>query len=76
MQPNRLERHWRYIERKLQEHYPRVPFDSWPKTEGQHDKIVDLIRDTYARGRAAITIEAEVRDLLNRWVTEVEGLDA
>lgn len=75
MQPNRLQAHWRYIERKLREHYPRVPEALWASTRGEHDKVVDLVRDSYARGRSAITVEAEIRDALNRWVTEIEAMD-
>lgn len=75
MQSNRLQTHWRYIERKLREHYPRVPDALWARTDGEHDKIVNLIRDTYARGRSAITVEAEVRDALNQWVAEIEAME-
>jgi|GEM_PF-4478308 len=74
MQPNRLQSQWRYIERKLRERYPRVPEAMWAQTEGRHDRIVDLVRDIYAAGRSSITIEAEVRDDLNAWVTEMELL--
>lgn len=76
MQPNRLQSHWRYVERKLREQYPRVPEALWARTDGEHDKIVDLVRDTYARGRSTITVEAEIRDALNRWVTEIEAMDS
>lgn len=71
---NRLEAQWPYIERKLCAQYPRVPPDLWGGTEGAHDRIVCLIRDLYVPGRAAIVVEAEVRDLLNRWVTEAEAV--
>ena len=75
MQPNRLQAHWRYIEKKLRERYPRVPESMWERTEGRHDHIVDLVRDTYAPGRSSLTVEAEVRDALNIWVAEIEAVD-
>ena len=72
MQPNRLERHWPYISARLRQHYPRVPESLWNGTEWQPDRIVRLIRDTYAPGRSDITVEAEVKDLLVQWCDEIE----
>ncbi|MBI2343839.1 MAG: hypothetical protein HYV02_05875 [Deltaproteobacteria bacterium] len=73
MRPNRLQSQWQYIERKLCEHYPRVPRSLWRATEGEHERIVRVIRDTYVPGRSAITVEAEIRDRLNEWVAEIEA---
>jgi hypothetical protein len=75
MQPNRLQANWRYIEKKLREHYPRVPVDLWDRTEGEHDKIVRQICRTYAVGRSELTVEAEVRDRLNIWVAQIEAIE-
>lgn len=72
MQPNRLQSCWPFITRKLRETYPRVAIDLWDGTGGRHDQIVHLVKATYAPGRASIQVEAEVRDLLNRWVDEIE----
>ncbi|MBI4237648.1 MAG: hypothetical protein HY696_04410 [Deltaproteobacteria bacterium] len=71
---NRLEAQWPYVERKLCGQYPRVPAELWAGTEGAHDRIVRLVRDLYVPGRANIVVEAEVRDLLNQWVTEAEAV--
>lgn len=72
MQPNRLERHWPYIVAQLAQRYPLVPRALWDATAYQHDRIVRLVRDTYAPGRSEITVEAEVRDGVNQWVAEAE----
>ena len=74
MEPNRLQSQWAFITRKLRETYPRVAPDLWIATNGCHDRVVDLVQQTYAPGRAAIQIEAEVRDLLNRWVDDIEAV--
>lgn len=73
MQPNLLQAHWDFIERKLRAAYPRVPESLWRDTQGRHDFIVRLVRDTYARGRSELSIEAEVRDLLNDWAAQAEA---
>lgn len=74
MQPNRLQHQWPYVARKLRETYPRVAPDLWQTTNGCHDRIVHLVRQTYAPGRASIQIEAEVRDLLNRWMDDIDAV--
>lgn len=74
MEKNRVAAQWPFVERKLTIQYPLVPRTLWTATDGEYDKIVVLIRDTYAPGRAAIMIEAEVRDWLNTWTAEAEAL--
>ncbi len=73
MKQNRLQQQWPNVVRKLQTCYVRVPEELWDKTEGKHDLIVDLIARTYAPGRSSIVIEAEVRDRLNEWISELEA---
>lgn len=74
MQPNRIEQHWPYIVGRLKRRYPRVPEALWEGTGRRHDQVVRLVRDTYAPGRSEITVEAEVRDVLNQWCHEAENL--
>lgn len=72
MQPNRIQRHWPYIVGQLKRRYPLVAAALWEQAHYQYDQIVRLVRTTYAPGRSDITIEAEVRDLLNRWCDAAE----
>lgn len=74
MEPNRIQASWPHIERKLKATYKQVPASLWKDTEGRHDFIVRLIRDTYTAGRSELSVEAEVRDLLNQWLAEAENL--
>lgn len=66
MQENLLEKYWDKVVPLLSARYPKVPLDLWRTVRGKYDGVVTLICETYALGRAGITFEGEIRDLINR----------
>lgn len=75
MQDNLLEKYWDKVVPLLRAKYPKVPVDLWQTVRGQYDGVVTLIRETYALGRAEITFEGEIRDLINRTCWEAAAQD-
>lgn len=75
MQDNLLEHYWGTVVPLLKAKYNQVPPDLWETVRGQYDGVVHLIRETYAMGRADITFEGEIRDLVNRTCWECAAQD-
>lgn len=75
MQDNLLEKYWDKVVPVLRFKYPKVPTDLWQTVRGRYDGVVHLIRETYAMGRADITFEGEIRDLINRTCWEASAQD-
>lgn len=75
MQQNLLEKYWDKVVPLLCAKYPNVSADLWRTVRGQYDGVVHLIRETSAMGRADITFEGEIRDLINRSCWEASAQD-
>ena len=75
MQDNLLEKYWHKVEPELKLKYPNVPPDLWKTVYGQYEGVVRLIRETYAMGRSDITLEAEIRDMMNRTCWDASAAD-
>jgi hypothetical protein len=75
MQENLLEKYWDTVVPLLCARHPKVPVDLWRTVRGQYDGVVNLIRETYAMGRANITFEGEIRDMINCACWEAQASD-
>lgn len=75
MQQNLIEKYWDKVAPLLCAKYPKVPTDLWRTVYGQYSGVVHLICETYAQGRADVTFEGEIRDLINRTCWEASAQD-
>lgn len=72
MQPNRLENVWSTVKPEILEHWDRLAEEDLEATEGQFDRIVEVIRKTYYRGRSHLSLEGEIRDWLLGRIRDAE----
>lgn len=72
MQPNRLEKVWKWVKPDLLKRWNKLTADEVEACEGQYDRLVETIRRIYFEGRSHITLEAEIRDWLNERVAFYE----
>lgn len=72
MQPNRLEKVWKYVEPEIMSRWNRLTHGDLKSCDGQYDLIVEAIRKAYYQGRSHLSLEAEIRDWLNERVAFYE----
>lgn len=65
MQPNRLERVWKFVKPEILKRWDHLTEEDLKSCVGEYDLIVEAIRKNYFEGRSHITLEAEIRDWLN-----------
>lgn len=73
MQPNRLERAWKYVKPEILKRWPRLSGDELETTEGQLGLLVEAIRRAYFPGRSHLSLEGEIRDWLNERIAHYEN---
>lgn len=72
MMPNRLQASWALIKPKMLGRWDRLTEDDLESTNGEFDRVVELIRKRYKPDRSHITVEAKIRDWLNHELNECE----
>ena len=66
MQPNRLERVWKFLQPEILNRWNKLSEDDLTACQYQFDLIIEIIRKTYFPGRSHLTLEGEIRD----WMSE------
>ncbi len=69
MQPNRLERVWKFMEPEILNRWNKLSEEDLTACQYQFDLIIEIIRKTYFIGRSHLTLEGEIRD----WMIERIG---
>ena len=70
--PNRLEQYWSRLVEAILCRWDHVQLSDLEKCKYRYDDIVEIIRQTYHRGRSHITMEADIRDWLNNTIANLE----
>ncbi len=65
MQPNRLERVWKFVKPEILNRWDKLTEDDLKICDYQYDLIVETIRKAYYPGRSHLSLEADIRDWLN-----------
>lgn len=64
MQPNRLERVWKFVQPEILKRWDRLTEEELEDCDYQFDLILEAVRKTYYPGRSQLTLEGEFRDWL------------
>lgn len=75
MQTTRLIQYWDRIRPKLETRWPEVPETKWQVMPQTYDEMIEIVRNAVYPGRSEITVEAEVRDLINQLADSIEYSD-
>lgn len=65
MQPNRLEKVWKYLEPEILQKWNALTADDLESCDFKYDLVVEAIRKAYYPGRSHLSLEADIRDWLN-----------
>ncbi|MDO8528160.1 MAG: hypothetical protein Q7T03_10820 [Deltaproteobacteria bacterium] len=72
MQPNRLEKVWKFVKPEILKRWDRLTGDDLQACDYQYDLIVEAIRRTYFSGRSHLSLEGDIRDWLNERISFYE----